>query len=229
MMSLCSSLLLPEHRGRARQKPSVQTGKKQGTVHNLFVFDKKLFLCEKENPNCAGSCLTTWKMDVPENSPGIMGLLKTFDASEFGSWEKIGSGGFGQVYKVRHIQWKTLLAIKCPPSLHSDDKWVHFLLSFSAHLDFFRRVFKVCGCGGVCVGVYWLTTVIWKASEVCFCDVKSIIWECHTGDMLSCQFVLILSAICWFVYYLFWIRNVIQNSLTFFVQCELASINIHYF
>lgn len=51
-----------------------------------------------------------------------MGLLKTFDASEFGSWEKIGSGGFGQVYKVRHVQWKTWLAIKCPPCLHVDDK-----------------------------------------------------------------------------------------------------------
>jgi len=36
--------LLPEHRGRARQKPSVQTGKKQGTVHNLFVFDKRFFI-----------------------------------------------------------------------------------------------------------------------------------------------------------------------------------------
>lgn len=61
-------------------------------------------------------------MDVQENSPGGMGLLKTFDSSEFGSWEKIGSGGFGQVYKVRHVQWKTWLAIKCPPSLHVDEK-----------------------------------------------------------------------------------------------------------
>lgn len=51
-----------------------------------------------------------------------MGLLKTFDASEFVSWEKIGSGGFGQVYKVRHIHWKTWLAIKCSPSLQVDEK-----------------------------------------------------------------------------------------------------------
>lgn len=66
--------------------------------------------------------LTALKMDVQESSPGVMGSLKTFDSSEFGSWEKIGSGGFGQVYKVRHVQWKTWLAIKCPPSLHVDDK-----------------------------------------------------------------------------------------------------------
>ncbi|XP_005992827.1 receptor-interacting serine/threonine-protein kinase 4 [Latimeria chalumnae] len=51
-----------------------------------------------------------------------MGLLKTFDSVEFGSWEKIGSGGFGQVYKVRHVHWKTCLAVKCPPSLHVDEK-----------------------------------------------------------------------------------------------------------
>lgn len=69
-------------------------------------------------------------MDVQENSPGGMGLLKTFDSSEFGSWEKIGSGGFGQVYKVRHVQWKTWLAIKCPPSLHVDEKWVKFFNIF---------------------------------------------------------------------------------------------------
>ncbi|KAJ8368337.1 hypothetical protein SKAU_G00083650 [Synaphobranchus kaupii] len=61
-------------------------------------------------------------MEALENSPGTMGLLKTFDSSEFGSWEKIGSGGFGLVYKVRHEQWKTWLAIKCPPSLHLDEK-----------------------------------------------------------------------------------------------------------
>lgn len=65
---------------------------------------------------------TDTDMDVPDSPHGNMGLLRTFDCSEFGSWEKIGSGGFGQVYKVRHVQWKTWLAIKCPPCLHVDDK-----------------------------------------------------------------------------------------------------------
>lgn len=86
-------------------------------------------------------------MDVPENSPGIMGLLKTFDASEFGSWEKIGSGGFGQVYKVRHMQWKTWLAIKCPPSLHSDDKERAELLEEAKKMEAakFRYILPVYG------------------------------------------------------------------------------------
>lgn len=61
-------------------------------------------------------------MEVLDSPPRNMGLLRTFDCSEFGSWEKIGSGGFGQVYKVRHVEWKTWLAIKCPPCLHVDEK-----------------------------------------------------------------------------------------------------------
>ncbi|XP_063812752.1 receptor-interacting serine/threonine-protein kinase 4 [Pseudophryne corroboree] len=61
-------------------------------------------------------------MDKEAPSPWDMGLLRTFDSKEFCGWEKIGSGGFGQVYKVKHVPWKTWLAIKCPPSLHVDEK-----------------------------------------------------------------------------------------------------------
>uniref|UniRef100_A0A8C5P885 non-specific serine/threonine protein kinase n=1 Tax=Leptobrachium leishanense TaxID=445787 RepID=A0A8C5P885_9ANUR len=61
-------------------------------------------------------------MEKEAASPWDLGLLRTFDSSEFCGWEKVGSGGFGQVYKVKHISWKTWLAIKCPPSLHVDEK-----------------------------------------------------------------------------------------------------------
>ncbi|KAL2094347.1 hypothetical protein ACEWY4_009066 [Coilia grayii] len=89
-------------------------------------------------------------MDVLENSPGNMGLLKMFDSCEFGSWEKIGSGGFGQVYKVRHVQWKTWLAIKCPPSLHVDEKERAELLEEAKKMEAakFRYILPVYGiCG----------------------------------------------------------------------------------
>lgn len=63
-------------------------------------------------------------MEGDNGSPWALGLLRTFDAGEFTGWEKVGSGGFGQVYKVRHVHWKTWLAIKCSPSLHVDARSV---------------------------------------------------------------------------------------------------------
>ncbi|XP_024613900.1 receptor-interacting serine/threonine-protein kinase 4 [Neophocaena asiaeorientalis asiaeorientalis] len=56
-------------------------------------------------------------MEGESRSPWALGLLRTFDADEFAGWEKVGSGGFGQVYKVRHVHWKTWLAIKCTASV----------------------------------------------------------------------------------------------------------------
>uniref|UniRef100_A0A8B9FNB7 Receptor-interacting serine/threonine-protein kinase 4 n=1 Tax=Amazona collaria TaxID=241587 RepID=A0A8B9FNB7_9PSIT len=80
-------------------------------------------------------------------SPWAMGLLKTFEESEFGSWEKIGSGGFGQVYKVRHLHWKTWLAIKCSPSLHVDEKERMELLEEARKMEMakFRYILPVYG------------------------------------------------------------------------------------
>ncbi|CAF98557.1 unnamed protein product [Tetraodon nigroviridis] len=89
-------------------------------------------------------------MEVSDSPPGTMGLLRTFDCSEFGSWEKIGSGGFGQVYKVRHVRWKTWLAIKCPPCLHVDDKERSELLEEAKKMEAakFRYILPVYGiCG----------------------------------------------------------------------------------
>uniref|UniRef100_A0A8B9N0W8 Receptor-interacting serine/threonine-protein kinase 4 n=1 Tax=Accipiter nisus TaxID=211598 RepID=A0A8B9N0W8_9AVES len=80
-------------------------------------------------------------------SPWAMGLLKTFEENEFGSWEKIGSGGFGQVYKVRHLHWKTWLAIKCSPSLHVDEKERMELLEEARKMEMakFRYILPVYG------------------------------------------------------------------------------------
>ncbi|XP_056140784.1 receptor-interacting serine/threonine-protein kinase 4 [Lampris incognitus] len=89
-------------------------------------------------------------MDVPDPPHGSMGSLRTFDSAEFGSWEKIGSGGFGQVYKVRHVRWKTWLAIKCPPCLHLDDKECAELLEEAKKMEAakFRYILPVYGiCG----------------------------------------------------------------------------------
>ncbi|XP_067849426.1 receptor-interacting serine/threonine-protein kinase 4 [Heptranchias perlo] len=86
-------------------------------------------------------------MEKQEQSSWAMGLLKTFDSDEFGSWEKIGSGGFGQVYKVRHVNWKTWLAIKCPPSLHVDEKENAELLEEAKKMEMakFRYILPVYG------------------------------------------------------------------------------------
>ncbi|XP_004631848.1 receptor-interacting serine/threonine-protein kinase 4 isoform X1 [Octodon degus] len=76
-----------------------------------------------------------------------LGLLRTFDAGEFAGWEKVGSGGFGQVYKVRHVHWKTWLAIKCSPSLHVDDRERLELLEEAKKMEMakFRYILPVYG------------------------------------------------------------------------------------
>ncbi|KAK5859237.1 hypothetical protein PBY51_003318 [Eleginops maclovinus] len=86
-------------------------------------------------------------MDAQDSPHGNMGLLKTFDSTMFDSWEKIGSGGFGQVYKVRHVQWKTWLAIKCPPCLHMDEKDRSELLEEAKKMEAakFRYILPVYG------------------------------------------------------------------------------------
>uniref|UniRef100_A0A8D0H8I0 Receptor-interacting serine/threonine-protein kinase 4 n=1 Tax=Sphenodon punctatus TaxID=8508 RepID=A0A8D0H8I0_SPHPU len=86
-------------------------------------------------------------MAKESRSPWEMGLLKTFDSSEFVNWEKIGSGGFGQVYKVRHVHWKTWLAIKCSPSLHVDEKERMELLEEAKKMEMakFRYILPVYG------------------------------------------------------------------------------------
>ncbi|MBZ3873494.1 Receptor-interacting serine/threonine-protein kinase 4 [Sciurus carolinensis] len=79
--------------------------------------------------------------------PWALGLLRTFEAGEFAGWEKVGSGGFGQVYKVRHVHWKTWLAIKCSPSLHVDDRERVELLEEAKKMEMakFRYVLPVYG------------------------------------------------------------------------------------
>ena len=41
-------------------------------------------------------------------------------------WEVIGSGGFGQIFKARHVRWAWDVAIKI---LHYDDGYVHYTVS----------------------------------------------------------------------------------------------------
>ncbi|XP_063161401.1 receptor-interacting serine/threonine-protein kinase 4 [Candoia aspera] len=86
-------------------------------------------------------------METEGRSSWAMGLLKTFESSEFVNWEKIGSGGFGQVYKARHVHWKTWLAIKCSPSLHVDEKEHMELLEEAKKMEMakFRYILPVYG------------------------------------------------------------------------------------
>uniref|UniRef100_G3T2P0 Receptor-interacting serine/threonine-protein kinase 4 n=1 Tax=Loxodonta africana TaxID=9785 RepID=G3T2P0_LOXAF len=85
-------------------------------------------------------------MEAECGSPWALGLLRTFEAGEFKGWEKVGSGGFGQVYKVRHVHWKTWLAIKCSP-LHVDDRERMELLEEAKKMEMakFRYILPVYG------------------------------------------------------------------------------------
>uniref|UniRef100_A0A8C0Z620 Protein kinase domain-containing protein n=1 Tax=Canis lupus familiaris TaxID=9615 RepID=A0A8C0Z620_CANLF len=86
-------------------------------------------------------------MEGESGRPWALGLLRTFEAGEFAGWEKVGSGGFGQVYKVRHVHWKTWLAIKCSPSLHVDDRERVELLEEAKKMEMakFRYILPVYG------------------------------------------------------------------------------------
>uniref|UniRef100_A0A7N4PPS2 Ankyrin repeat and kinase domain containing 1 n=1 Tax=Sarcophilus harrisii TaxID=9305 RepID=A0A7N4PPS2_SARHA len=50
-----------------------------------------------------------------------LGNLTIFSQDDFeGDWQRVASGGFGQVFRVRHKRWRTEYAIKCSPCLLAD-------------------------------------------------------------------------------------------------------------
>lgn len=49
------------------------------------------------------ACLEQW-----------LGSLAVFTRDDFeGDWHRVASGGFGQVFRVRHRRWRTEYAVKC--------------------------------------------------------------------------------------------------------------------
>ncbi|NXG46181.1 ANKK1 protein, partial [Psilopogon haemacephalus] len=50
-----------------------------------------------------------------------LGTLTVFSKEDFEEdWVKVASGGFGQVYQVKHRRWRTVYAVKCSPYLLQD-------------------------------------------------------------------------------------------------------------
>ncbi|XP_053125830.1 ankyrin repeat and protein kinase domain-containing protein 1 [Hemicordylus capensis] len=53
-----------------------------------------------------------------------LGSLPLFTKEDFeGDWHKVASGGFGQVFLVKHKRWKTTFAVKCSPGHLQDTSW----------------------------------------------------------------------------------------------------------
>lgn len=165
MMSLGSSLPLPEQRGRARQKPSVQTGKKQGTVHNLFVFDRKLFYVKKR-VQIAQDLIKQLEKWTSQRIPlGLWDFWKLLTLQSLGVGKRLAPAALDRCTKYdicsgKHGWRSSALLV----FIQMTSEFI-----FSAQRDLSRSVFNVRGCMCVCVCMCWLTTVIWKASEVCFC------------------------------------------------------------
>ncbi|XP_026892332.1 ankyrin repeat and protein kinase domain-containing protein 1 isoform X2 [Acinonyx jubatus] len=50
-----------------------------------------------------------------------LGSLAVFTRDDFeGDWRRVASGGFGQVFRVRHRRWRTEFAVKCAPCLQPE-------------------------------------------------------------------------------------------------------------
>lgn len=50
-----------------------------------------------------------------------LGSLAVFTQDDFdGDWRRVASGGFGQVFRVRHRRWRTEFAVKCSPCLQPE-------------------------------------------------------------------------------------------------------------
>ncbi|XP_030077772.1 ankyrin repeat and protein kinase domain-containing protein 1 [Microcaecilia unicolor] len=55
-----------------------------------------------------------------EQDPHLDNLI-VFSKDDFeDNWEKVGSGGFGHIFKVKHKLWRTVYAVKCCPSILMD-------------------------------------------------------------------------------------------------------------
>uniref|UniRef100_A0A8C5TG94 Ankyrin repeat and kinase domain containing 1 n=1 Tax=Malurus cyaneus samueli TaxID=2593467 RepID=A0A8C5TG94_9PASS len=58
---------------------------------------------------------------MAEERGRALGSLTIFSKEDFeDGWVRVASGGFGQVYQVKHRRWRTLYAVKCSPYLLQD-------------------------------------------------------------------------------------------------------------
>lgn len=51
----------------------------------------------------------------------LLGSLAVFTRDDFeGDWRRVASGGFGQVFRVRHRRWRTKYAVQCARCLQPE-------------------------------------------------------------------------------------------------------------
>lgn len=172
MMSLGPSHPLPEQRGRARLKPSIQTGKKkQGTVHNLFVFDGKPFYV-KTRIQIAQDLIKQLEKWTSQKIPqGLWDFWKLLKLQSLGVGKRLAPAASDRCTKYDICSgkhgWRSSALLAFIQMTSKCIFWVFYIFRL------LWSVFKVSKF------VCFLTTVTWRASELYFCDMKSIIWECH--------------------------------------------------
>lgn len=146
--------------------------KKQGTIHNLFVFDGKPFYVKKTIQIAQDRIKHLEKWTSQKIPQGLWDFWKLLMLQSLGVGKRLAPAASDRctkydIYNGKH-GWRSSALLAFIQMKSKLIFWVFYIFRLLGSM------FKVgvCMCVNECVCL--LTIIIWRSSEVCFCDTKSI-------------------------------------------------------